>query len=344
MLTKRKDGRFCKSKTINGNRVFFYSAQPTEKKALRDIEKQMLDYQGKIEKGPTFKQVADEWEEQHYKNIMYQTSYRYKSLVKRAASSLGNIYIKSVTPQDISQILNDMVSQKFSTKSIKDQSSVIKMIFKYAVIKRYISENPALYISPPKGQPKINRSALSDEQIKIVDQNVDKDFGLLAFLLLYSGLRRGEALALTDKDIDFENNIIYVTKSIEHHSNTPCLKEPKTQAGKRQVPLVNKLKSQLLKHNLKGIIFSQNGNYMVKSYFQTHWNNYVKTIGINITPHQLRHTFTTLLFEWNIDEKDTQEIMGHADISTTRNIYTHIRQSRLSSTLDKINSKLEENN
>ena len=61
-LTKRKDGRYCTSRTINGERVFFYSSEPTEKKAERDIENQMLAYQGKIEKGRTLQSVADEWE------------------------------------------------------------------------------------------------------------------------------------------------------------------------------------------------------------------------------------------------------------------------------------------
>ena len=50
-LTKRKDGRWCKSKTINGTRIFFYSSENTERKALRDIENQMIEYTGKVEKG-----------------------------------------------------------------------------------------------------------------------------------------------------------------------------------------------------------------------------------------------------------------------------------------------------
>ena len=60
LLTKRKDGRWCKAKTINGDRVYFYSTEPTEKKAIKDIENQMVKYAGKIQKGKLFKDVADE--------------------------------------------------------------------------------------------------------------------------------------------------------------------------------------------------------------------------------------------------------------------------------------------
>ena len=61
-LTKRADGRWCKSKTINGKKVYFYSNEQTEKKALRDIENQMITYTGEMQKGKLFKDVASEWE------------------------------------------------------------------------------------------------------------------------------------------------------------------------------------------------------------------------------------------------------------------------------------------
>ena len=68
-MKRRKDGRYQKSKTINGKRIVFYSSEPTERKAIRDIENQMLAYSQKEELGKTFGEVADEWEETHYKNL-----------------------------------------------------------------------------------------------------------------------------------------------------------------------------------------------------------------------------------------------------------------------------------
>lgn len=341
-LTRRKDGRWCKTKTINGERIFFYSTEPTERKAIKDIENQMIEYNGKIQRGKLFKDVATEWEREHYEKIAHQTMARYKRLCAMAVEHFGNSYIKSINTEDIASYLDELVYRKYSSKTIKDEMSVLKMIFKHAAVKRYISSNPTLYITAPDGVPKAERNSLTDEEIKGVEKNIDKDFGLLVYFLLYSGLRKGEALALKYSDIDFDNNIIHVTKSVEFVSNTPHIKSPKTASGKRNVPLVDKLKEKLPHGNRDDLIFNNAGKLMRRSYFKKHWDNYRKQTGLNITAHQLRHTFATLLFEWDIDEKDSQEILGHSDISTTRNIYTHIRQNRMTETLNKINQKLSE--
>ena len=340
MLTRRADGRFCKSKTINGKKVYFYSTEPTERKAAKDIENQLIAYTEKEEKGKTFGEVADEWEEHHYKNVQWQTSNRYKSLVTHLNEKFVDVYIKQIKPKDIQTFLEKYAKDGFSTKSLTMLLSVCKMIFKYAVIKEYITTNPSEYLTPPKGKPKQTREALTDEQINIIKNNTDSQFGFLAFFLLYTGMRRGEALALTYGDIDFDNNVINVNKSVEYRGNTPYLKTPKTEAGYRQIPLLDILKNKLPKGKENELIFSQRGNLISKSYFEDNWNAYCKRTGIKITAHQLRHTYTTLLFEWNIDVKDSQEILGHADISTTRNIYTHIRKSRIQNTTSKINSIL----
>lgn len=340
-MKKRKDGRWVKSKNINGKRVYFYSSETTERKAIRDIENQMLNYCDKEENGKTFQEVADEWEENHYKELQWQTSNRYKSLVSHLTEAFGTYYIKNITSKDVELFFNRLVQQKYSTKSLKDQMSITKMIFKYAVINEYINNNVTEYLRPPKGKPKVTRESLTDEEIKIIENNIFRDFGKLAYFLLYTGLRKGEALALTYGDIDFKNNIISVTKSIEHHNNTPHLKLPKTEAGIRNVPLLNNVKAILpKKYKNNDIVFSQNGNYMTSSYFNKNWQKYKKDSGIDVTPHQLRHTFATLLYEWNIDVKDSQTLLGHSDIATTRNIYTHVRKSRLEYTADIINKRL----
>ena len=340
-LTKRKDGRYCTSRTINGERVFFYSSERTEKKAEKDIENQMLAYQGKIEKGRTLQSVADEWEEEHYNKIQYQTASRYKSYVARITKYFADTYIKDIKSDEIERFYQGMVLQGFSSKTIKDQASVVKLIMRYALIKRYIDTNVADFVTPPKGKPKEERQPLTKKEIKAVEESIGTEFGNIAYFLLYTGLRKGEMLALTYGDIDFKNNFITVNKSVEYIGNKPNVKSPKTKAGTRHVPLPEALKFLFSgKHKKDDLIFSQNGNIMSKSYFREHWIKYCKEIGIDVTPHQFRHTYATLLFEWKITEKDAQQILGHADISTTQNIYTHISDTRMKQTTRDINKKI----
>ena len=340
-LTRRKDGRWVKSKTINGERVFFYSMEKSEKKALRDIESQMVSYQGKIERGKTFQEVADEWEEVHYKKIQYQTASRYKSHVARAVEYFQGEYIRKITSEDISCFYQQLSLQGFSTKTIKDQASIVKLIMRYALIKRYISTNVADYVPVPTGKPKQEREPLTPDEIQAVKDNAHSEFGRIAYFLLYTGLRKGEMLALTYADIDLKNSVINVNKSVEYISNNPRIKKPKTKAGTRRVPLPEALKFLFSgKHSKSEIVFSQGGKLMKKSYFRDHWVRYCRETGIDVTPHQFRHTYATFLFEWNISEKDAQQILGHADITTTQNIYTHITENRINETLKNINQNI----
>lgn len=77
---------------------------------------------------------------------------------------------------------------------------------------------------------------------------------------------------------------------------------------------------------------------MTETQFQRQWELYCQATGLKITPHQLRHAFATILFDAGIDDKDAQELLGHANLSTTRDIYTHITQSRKKKTVSLLNA------
>jgi len=99
---------------------------------------------------------------------------------------------------------------------------------------------------------------------------------------------------------------------------------------------LNKLKEKLVKK--KGLVF---GN-ITKNAFSYRWSKYCKQAGLwngkpTVTPHQLRHAYATILFEAGIDVMDAMDLLGHADIKTTRNTYTHIRKLRKEHTAEKLN-------
>ena len=88
----------------------------------------------------------------------------------------------------------------------------------------------------------------------------------------------------------------------------------------------------------RGYIFSYRGKPLPYHVFLKNWSNYCKNTGIKCTPHQLRHCFATMLYEADVTPKDAQYLLGHAQISTTMDIYTDIRQSREDSIKSKIKS------
>lgn len=344
MLTKRKDGRYMKTKTINGKKISFYSSEPTERKAERDILTQIFNYNEKEEKGKLLSEVVDEWEEMKEKQIRYQTWYRYRSLIARFVNFYdSNKYIKELTIQDVEMLLGDMAFQQFTTKTIKDEFSIIKMIIRFAYKKGYISNDISNYISLPQGKPSTKRNALSESDIAKIKATKDSPlFNRMALFLLYTGLRKGELLALTYGDIDYNNNIISVNKELEYHGNIPVVAPPKTSNAVRSVPLPKIVKDIIPvgKHKKTDIIFPQNDKYMTKSYFRRQWTYMCKELGISFTAHQLRHTYCSMLVRWNVNEKLAQSIMGHADISTTYNIYAHIFKSNLNEVTKHIDNSL----
>lgn len=337
-MKKRKDGRYLKVVTINGKRLYFYSSKTTEQQAERDINRQILSYTKQEEKGKLFCDVAEEWEEEHFPKIEYNTARRYKVLLNYAIEEFEDIYIKDIQPIDVEQYLNYFVSRNYSSKSIKDTLSVLRLVCKYACIKGYITTDPTRYITPPKGKAPVKRQALTEEEVEIVKDNINQPFGLFPYFLMYTGLRKGEALALQYKDIDFDNKEISVSKSIYYKGGVAHIKGTKTESGERKVFLPDVLADKLSKGKAEEYLFSVDGTKpLAYSTFERKWKKYKEEVGLNITAHQLRHTYATILFEAEIDAKDAQYLLGHSDISVTRNIYTHIRKNHLEQTGEKLN-------
>lgn len=339
-MKQRKDGRWVKTVKLGGKRLFFYSSEKTEKKALKDIERQMVEYREDAERGKPFKAVAEEWEVKHYPSIAYSTARRYEIYLKQINACFADAYIKNITAKDVLEFLNKLVKAGKSSKTIRDQLSVFRMVFHYALVNQYISSDPTLYITPPKGIPKIPREALTESEVETVRNSINCTFGFFAYFILMTGLRRGEALALTYDDIDFKNKTVSVSKSVYHQSNRPCIKEPKTAAGNRTAILPDCLLNIFPKRN-KGqkYLFTKDGGLMRSDQYQKLWKKYQEETGLhNVTAHMLRHTYTTMLHEAGVDVKDAQILLGHSDVNVTQNIYTHVRESRyalLSNQIDK---------
>lgn len=339
-LTKRKDGRWCKSKTINGTRIFFYSSENTERKALKDIENQMIEYTGKIEKGKLFKDVANEWEKIKREELDPVTWYKtYKAAYAQVMERFSDFNISEIKPLDIDKYFKKLKTEKYSHKYVATRKSVLNMIFEFAFVCGYIDNNFILSVPIPAGLTKTPRKIPSEADIRVVTSNYTGD-DFLYYFLAYTGLRMSEACALTKKDFDFDNNLIYIDKKIVWDGNHPVLKhQTKTKAGERTVPLLSELKKHIPK-KFKGYLFSRDGGETpyTKKQLATITDGYKKRHNVSFTPHQLRHAFATLGVEANLSVKELQYIMGHSDIHTTMDIYAEIRKSQQNSIAEKMNA------
>ena len=339
---RRKDGYIQRQVTIDGVSKRFYG------KTERELNQKIAAWKLEKKSGPTFQAVAEQWKEEHFEKLRNGTVMCYTPAFKRSVEEFGDKRINEVTPNDISLLINDLINKSYSGKTVKTQKTVLGMIFNYAIIHGLIYISPVAAIKLPKNMPKKKRVLPSDESVELVKNCTDIPFCEYPYFLVYSGCRRGEGLAMTWGDIDFKNKEITVNKQLLFKNNRPEIQNyTKTEAGSRSIILLDPLRDFLKKMKPKkakktDMLFLDEGELYTEKVFRNRWNQYCRTLNIDVTPHQLRHGFATMLYEAGIDIKTAQALLGHADVSVTMDIYTHIRQSRMAEaakTLNKFVSK-----
>lgn len=335
-LQKRADGRYQRSITDkNGKRVYFYGTSE------RELNRKILEYKEAQARCRTFAETADLWWEESYEQLASQTIKGYKPAMARAIEEFGNDPIDVIQPKDIQQFYKEMALRGFSSKTIANHRIVLNQIFNFAILEGDIQYNPCVSVKLPKAAKKQTREAASTtDEDKILQSDHEWLFPLFALL---TGLRKGEILALQWKDIDFESNVIHVTKSIEHIGEEPRVKTPKTESGTRIVPLLSVLKEKIEPHKGKPnqFIFSEDDGKtpLRNKRYQKLFTDYCKEVGISCTAHQLRHSYATIAVEEDVNPKDLQNALGHADITTTMNIYAEARKRSVEKVAEKLNSR-----
>ncbi|MGI5905219.1 MAG: tyrosine-type recombinase/integrase [Candidatus Pararuminococcus gallinarum] len=330
-MYQRPDGLFEKIITIDGKRVTFRGHSESE------VNRKIMQYQEVKEKGRPFCEIAEEWKDEHWERIEYNTTKGYAPAYQRAVEYYNDTPIKAITPSSINTFISAFAKKGFAQKTVRTQLLILNLIFQYAVVLDELEVNPAASVAIPKNLPKKKREMPSEEQIKKVKDSTDCPFGLFPYFLLYTGCRKGEALALQFKDIDWKNKTITINKSVYHENNHPKIKQPKTASGTRETILLDCLADKLSRGKPNEYVFhNEDGGVLTETQFQRQWELYTKASGVTITPHQLRHAYATILFEAGIDEKDAQELLGHASIAMTRDIYTHITTRRRKETIKKL--------
>lgn len=329
-MTKRKDGLYQEVLKINGKTKYFYGK--TKSEVLRKVRA----YEEEQERGKLFETVADEWWEVHENTIAHNTTKSYKPAYKRAVEVFGNTPIKEILPSQISSVIENF-SQGRADKTVRTQLMVYNLIFRYAVQKGYVLFNPVRDLTVPKNLPKQKRTSPSSQDIQRVKENADIPFGMFAFWALYTGLRRGELMALEWKDVDLKNRTITVNKSLYHVDNRPMVKLPKTQTSIGVVPILDALAKKIKPG--KGLVFpNEHGEYITDTQFKYMWRKYCQASGVTATPHQFRHAYATMLFENDIPPEEAQALLRHAQLSTTMDIYTDLRDDKLKSIHKKVYS------
>lgn len=331
--TRRADGRYVKAVVDRrtGKKIYFYG------KTERELTHKLLEYTERAECGRTFAEVADEWWGEAYE-IISPTSVRgYRVAKERAVEEFGDSYIKDITARDITAFLRRLAAKDLAKSTVKNHKIIINRIFNYAVREGDVKYTPTQGVEIPRGLKQKRRTSATVEDEATIKRTAN--IWIMPYMALMTGLRKGELLALQWKDIDFENNIITVTKSL-YYEGSAHIKTPKTESGNRIVPLLAPLKEELAPKigAPENFILSDDGKKpLSQKRFRTLLKHYSEATGITSTMHQLRKSFATVAVKAGVPPKTLQAILGHKNISTTLDIYTEVRKESIDSAAEILN-------
>ncbi len=366
---KRADGLYQKNIVIGRNADGSYKRKTVYGKTLKELEERIAEIKSQLKMGiriyddSTFRELSEVWINNYRPTMNTTWAYQQERLLNlHILPYIGDVMVKKLTKFDMQSRINTMREEGYATSTMKKVRNISAQILEVAMDKKIVFENPFKKIAVAELAPNARR-ALSEQEIDLITRTWSgHKMGYAAMTMLYCGLRRGEVLALDWSDIDLSNKIIKVTKSVAYLSNQPIMKGPKSMAGIRNVPipdfLVEIFKS-LVKSN-PTFLTSTQGERMSDIAYRRAWASYEyylnkkaggcgavggkgKVIVIDhITAHMLRHTYASLLYDAGVDIKSAQRFLGHSDIETTLEIYTHLTKHKEDEAVHSINKHFEE--
>lgn len=350
-IHKRKDGRWEARiivRQVNNQSKYksVYAHSYSDLKAkLKELDNTGINI-SKTKK--TFlKEIAFEWLKYTEETVKVSTYSRYFNLVEKHIVP----YFERVKITDLNNLMvEEFVQEKYrngrldkkgglSPKSVHDIYSVLIQIIKYAEKKNYI-DHFNYDITLPKLEEYSCNVFSNADKIKLeqyVRLNTDlKKLGIL--LVIYTGIRIGELCALKWSDVDIENGILSINKTLQRIKNTDTdcdsktkiiIGKPKSQKSIRMIPLQSFLIETLKKFknkysNNSYLLTGSEWKYTEPRAYEKTYKKYLEECHLpNIKFHALRHTFATMAVEKDFDPKSLSEILGHSTVRFTLDRYVH---------------------
>lgn len=316
--------------------------------ALRDEIKEALTMGRSLPwEAPPFDKVCHDFLIYKREEIKPNTYDDYAQIIENyLIPYFGKIRISYITPQDVEEFkiyLSERESLKASKPGEKHFLSastrakiirVLRAILRHPSIRQFIHMDPTLGVRAPRQERREHDYLNISEVNRLLEACSSPSEKALFGTACFAGLRQGEIIALTWGDIDIVSGTIYVRKTYDpkHREGTP-----KTEKGKRIVPIPPVLVELLKEHKAKSketkpddlVFTSKNGKHLNSNNLtQRTLANALQRAGIRKVDFQsLRHTFASLSIEAGTDPKTLQSLMGHCSINVTFDTYGHLFQS-----------------
>ena len=389
MATRRKKGEGSWSKkTIKGieyqryRKLYNGEYKEFYGRTVKEVKEKIQEFESRnmyIKKTEVRKQTFGEYLENWFINVrVYEvessTYLRNEQTINYHIkdSSLYNAQMVNVD-SELCQSLINKLSEKYSRSTISKVYVLLNMCFNYAFTKEHIGENPMMKVKMPKESSLVTKKKeakwlsssdvekfvqeaerVNTREFRIKGKVGERVYGVNAYyaiLIIYTGLRIGELMALTWEDIDFKNKTLNVNKSRAKGKidgkTTLYIKDPKSESGTRIIPLSDRAIYALQKikeYSTELKLNSDNNLIVANTSSESNITRTVKSMlfraGCETEKcglHALRHTFGSLLLEKGVDLKTISYLLGHSDITVTANIYLHITREKAINSIEVLN-------
>ncbi len=358
-IYQRKDGRWTAALTLEDHRrKTFYGK--TRKEVQDKLNAALHEQkQGMLSTGPqqTLRVYLERWLEQVCKPTMrpntYQT-YRF-NLSHHVIPSLGHIKLQKLTPEQVQAFYVQKQHEGLKPRSIAVVHMALSSALDNAVKWGLVARNVAKLTTLPRIERYEAQILTVEQAYKLLQVARGSRIEVLLLVALTTGMRRGELLALRWGDIDFEQCMLYVRRTVSPIVGAGYVEgDPKTKAGRRKIALPDVVIEALKEHRERqekarieagekwrdlGIVFCNlYGDFYDPGGMRRKFKKLLRDAGLpDMRFHDLRHSAAMVLAAAQVDLKTAQERLGHGSIATTADIYMQVTMKMQQEAVKKLN-------
>lgn len=302
----------------------------------------------------SFSHWADSWFEDYKTQVQPSTYSSYKYTLRKLKEHFADQALEEIKPMDINRFYDFLLSSSISKSYITKCRSMLIQIFDAAEANELISSNPARRAKSVKSPPSLfddeesSKDSFTNLEIDSLKRNLpDNITGHSILLMLATGLRTQELLALTPQDIANDGSSVTVNKAIKMVDGVPTLGVPKSRRSKRIIPVPADYRNHacyLRTHSGKPYIWTSHradGLFDVGAFRGRYYRTLAKVPGVRkLSPHCCRHTYISTLEKRGIPIEQIARLAGHSRITTTDG-YLHTDMKTLSDAVSVLNSNTQ---
>ena len=349
------------------------SKQAVVRQNLKDFRIQLLFTQGGASdfEGILFSQYSEFWLTEVLKPKLKPSSYMRKEVTLRnqVIPYIGNIPILLVKDSDIRAMIKELQTQGLSHSTIKKAYECVNGCFKYFLDNNDVFgvRNPCKGVTLPRDDSEGKDVVFfTKEQRELIVAEATRCWGTgtpvyrmgwAIPLLMYTGMRIGELLALTWEDVDMDGKTISINKNavvlkVDGQYKLTTQNSTKTKSGRRIIPINSQAYKALLEiQKITGdepyVICTANHRQVVPRKLNENFHHILERAGImgdgrSYGVHTLRHTFASMLFQNGCSVKVVSELLGHSDTGITQNTYIHLINEQKVAAIGAIDSFIDD--